>query len=369
MKISFVRGAYLNNFEGQNYDLPLLGYSSLFPIDAHVPFPIIRMASLADIQRIKLLEKPIKFLANRTIGDSQILFGLENHVSGSDIVHIADPHYYYSYQAACLKSQGKIYKLVCTWWETIPFNNESTQAKKKIKNYTMKHIDLFLTHSNKAKKCLETEGVEPKKIQVLPLGVNIERFHPQHHKSSHRFTILFVGRFVEEKGIMDVYNAFKIIIKSEKNILLNIVGRGPLEARLRRMITDGCLENSISIENKSYREMPEVYHQANVLCVPSKTTKTWEEQYGMVFLEAMASAVPIVSYSTGAIPEVVADAGLCAKEGDVNNLAALIIQIVRSKELGIKLGTIGRERAERLFNAKLTANTINELYMSLRGTM
>ena len=132
-RFALIRGAYLNNFEGQNYQFSLVGYSSLFPLDSQVPFPLVKLPSIADMQRIPFLTIPIKIIANRTLGDSQILIGLEKHIVGCDIVHTADPHYYYSYQAALLKERKKIKKVVCTWWETIPFNNESTAAKKKIK--------------------------------------------------------------------------------------------------------------------------------------------------------------------------------------------------------------------------------------------
>ena len=367
MKISFVRGAYLNNFEGQNYNLPIVGYSSLFPLDAQVPFPVVKLASIADLQRISYLEKPIKFLANRTLGDSQILFGLEKHIVDSDIVHIADPHYYYSYQAACLRSQGKVKKLVCTWWETIPFNNEGTAAKRRIKEYTMKHVDLYITYCEKAKLCLEKEGVSPKKIQVVSLGINLKQFRPLPRVKSSDFVILFVGRLVEEKGVMDLYSAFKTLIKSENNSLLRIIGSGPLEGTLRAMMLHDGLQNRIIIEKKMYTEMPEVYQQADVLCVPSKTTKTWEEQYGMVFVEAMASGLPIVSYNTGAISEVVGEAGLLTHEGDVARLETLIIRIIRERELGVKLGTIGRERAEDKFDAEQTKNKIYNLYKTLES--
>jgi len=369
MKISFIRGAYLNNFEGQNYNLPLVGYSSLFPLDRTVSFPLIRLPSLADLQRISLLNIPIKFIANRTLGDSQIMFGLEQRIGHSDIVHIADPHYYYSFQAAKLRARGKIKKLICTWWETIPFNNEGTSAKKRIKEYTMNQVDLFITYSAKAKMCLEKEGVPSKKIHMIPLGIDIAIFHPQPESKSKVFTILFVGRLVEEKGILDLYDAFKIILKSESNIVLRIIGSGPLENTLNSAIKKDGLLSKISIETMAYRDIPQAYQQAHVLCVPSKTTETWEEQYGMVFIEAMASGLPIVSYNTGAISEVVGEAGLLAQEGDVAGLATMIIRIIRERELGVKLGTIGRERAEDKFDAEKTAAKIKKVYMSLRGIL
>ena len=141
MKVAFVRGAYLNNFEGQNYNLDkktfqISGYSSLWPIDSHVPFSVIKLPSPADLQKFPLCNKPIKYIANRTLGDSQLLWRLESHIQDADIVHVADPHYFYAYQAAVLKAHGQIKKLVSTWWETIPFNNESVSAKKRIKKYT-----------------------------------------------------------------------------------------------------------------------------------------------------------------------------------------------------------------------------------------
>lgn len=365
MKISFIRGAYLNNFEGQNYDLPLTGYSSLFPLDANVPFPLVKLPSIADLQKIPFLRKPIKYIANRTLGDSQILFGLENYLRGSDIVHVADPHYYYAYQAARLKAKGAIKKLISTWWETIPFNNQSTLAKKRIKGHVMSYVDQFLCYTEMAKECLIAEGVGAEKIAVIPLGVDLTQFHPTRHKARNRKTVLYVGRLVEEKGILDLYKAFKMVARDVQRVTLRIVGTGPLENTIRKLIQKDGFQDTVIIEHKTYQEMPSVYQQTDVLCVPSKKIKTWEEQYGMVFVEAMASGIPVVSYPTGSIPAIVGNAGLLAKESNIEELSALIIRIIRTKELGKKIGTIGRERAEKLFDARKSRNNIYKLYKSL----
>jgi glycosyltransferase involved in cell wall biosynthesis len=364
MKISFIRGAYLNNFEGQNYDLPMKGYSSLFPLDSHVPFEVTKLFSLADLQRIPPFSKPIKYIANRTLGDAQILFGLERQIWGADIVHVADPHYYYSYQAAKLREKGKIKKLVCTWWETIPFNNEGTTAKKNIKKYTMRQVDQYICYTKKAKECVLAEGVNESKIVVIPLGVDLQKFRPAVH-SNKKCTILFVGRLEKEKGILDVYEAFKQLTKSEKNSLLRIVGRGPLEGKLRKMTKNDGLENYITIEQKAYSEMPMVYAQADTLCVPSKKTQTWEEQLGMVFIEAMASGLPIVSYSTGAIPEVVGEAGILLKDGDIEGLGQSFKRLTEDTQMRVKLGTMGRERAEKMFDCEKTRERIYKLYKEM----
>jgi len=282
---------------------------------------------------------------------------------------VADPHYYYSYQAAKLKARGDIKKLVSTWWETIPFNNESTSAKKKIKQFTMKYVDHFLCYSVKAKRCLVSEGVSEKSISFIPLGVDITAFHPATRKENDIFTILFVGRLVEEKGIMDLYYAFKQLIIEKKKIKLEIVGRGPRENKLRSLMQQDGLQNRVTIEHKPYQEMPDMFRHADILCVPSKKTGTWEEQYGMVFIEAMASGLPIVSYTTGAIPELVQDSGLLANNGNIPQLTKLLGQLHSDSQLRCRIGTMGRERAERLYDAKKTRERISKLYEILNSKL
>lgn len=370
MKVSFIRGSYLNNFEGQNFnfknqtDFSFNGYSSLYPIDAHVPFSVIHLPSLSDICTVPHIGNVVRFLANRTLGDSQVLFWLEKYITASDIVHTADPHYYYSYQAAQLRKRGKIKKLVSTWWETIPFNNEGTAAKKRIKKAGMENTDMFLCYTEKAKHCLIEEGVDKNRITVISLGVDIHTFKPS-ELSNEKITLLFVGRLVEEKGILDLYQSFKQIVKLDTTVRLRIIGRGPLEDTLKKSILKDGLTNTVTIEQKSYEEMPLVYQEADIFCVPSKKSGTWEEQYGMVFIEAMASGLPIVSYETGAIPEVVGDCGLYAKTDTIESLSSLIIQTIKARELRVKLGTMGRARAENMYDSQKTAASILKFYKSL----
>ena len=123
--VCFVRGKYLNNFEGQNYlfkqnEIKFTAVSSLFPLNRHFPFSVKKLPSLADFP---FFGREIKYLSNRLLGDLQILYGLENIANKFDIFHTADPHYYYSYQLAKLRKRNLIKKLIVTSWETIPFNN------------------------------------------------------------------------------------------------------------------------------------------------------------------------------------------------------------------------------------------------------
>src|SRR5258708_1315102 len=135
IRVAFVRGKYLNISEGQNFifnskdAVKLTGISSQKPLHDSLPFPTIKLTSLS----ANFEGRIPRIVANRTIGDIQNLKGLEELASRFDAFHSADPHYYYSYQLARMRAQGRIKTLISTWCETIPFNNESTYAKKRIK--------------------------------------------------------------------------------------------------------------------------------------------------------------------------------------------------------------------------------------------
>ena len=382
IKVCLVRGKYLNNFEGQNYlfeknNIQLSAVSSFFPLNRNFPFSVIKLVSPVDFP---FFGREIKYLGNRLLGDPHVLFALEELSDKFDIFHTADAHYYYSYQLAKLRQKKLIKKLIMTSWESIPFNNESVYKKKQIKYFTLKNTDHFISHTNKAKNALIKEGIDNNKISVIRLGIDLTRFKPKIDKTtrSRNFVnknnciILFVGRLVKEKGVLDLYEAFKKVksskLKVQSFILkLKIIGEGPLKNKIQSLINKDKLTNSVSLEKKEYKEMPQIYQKADIFALPAKTTKTWEEQYGMVLVEAMASGLPIVAYDTGAISEVIGDAGILVKEGDKRNLFTSIKRLIEVRKLRDKLGKMGRRRVERMFDARKTAEKIRKIYENISG--
>jgi glycosyltransferase involved in cell wall biosynthesis len=192
----------------------------------------------------------------------------------------------------------------------------------------------------------------------------LNRFKPKITKKNH-LTILFVGRLVEEKGIMDLYQAFVNVKKEFDQVKLKVVGDGLLKEQLVKLIRQDHLENDTIITSSNYQNMAKIYQSANIIVVPSKTTRTWEEQYGMVLLEAMASGLPIIAYRSGAIEEIVGNAAILVDEGKINNLTKQLILLINSQNLRIKLGKMGRRRTEREFDAQKTANRLEEIYLGL----
>jgi glycosyltransferase involved in cell wall biosynthesis len=117
-----------------------------------------------------------------------------------------------------------------------------------------------------------------------------------------------------------------------------MLGRGPWSAQL------ATLPDVIAYPAVPHAEVPAYLAAMNVLVLSSRTTPKWKEQFGHVLIEAMASGVPVIGSDSGAIPEVIAYAGLIFPEGDVAALREAIIRLRDDATLRAELGARGRAR-------------------------
>jgi len=95
--------------------------------------------------------------------------------------------------------------------------------------------------------------------------------------------------------------------------------RGKLEAYAREL---GLGPEAAELRSTvPYDEIPAVYHSASALVLGSLVTKGWEEQFGMVLVEALAAGLPVIATDTGAIPEVTAGHATLVAPGDWRGIA------------------------------------------------
>ena len=112
-------------------------------------------------------------------------------------------------------------------------------------------------------------------------------------------------------------------------------------------------------------------HIAAALCrldclvLPSRSTPVWEDQLGRVLLEAMASGVPVIGSSSGAIPEVIGDGGLVFPEGDAAALAAAVERLLTDPALRRTVAAVGLVRAETVYGQRALARRTAEFYREI----
>jgi len=319
-------------------------------------------------------------LLDQIIGVNQMLIGLRKQLRGFHIVHTADTVYYYSYQAAKIKEELG-FKLLTTQWENLPFMREWNPLQCKVKRSVLEATDHFAAVSERVRETLILEGVDPKRISVLPPGIDVERFVPRKKeaallrdlKAEHKDLIIsYVGKLNNLKGVEFLLYAF-IKLKSDPalndldgQVKLAFFGTGHKEKKLKALVERFGLWQDVTFYGSyPYDQIQNVYNTTDIFVLPSIPFFLWQEQLGMVLLESMASGCAVVSTLSGAIPEVIGEAGLLCQPGDFLDLYRKLRTLCLSRELRKELGEKARERVLTHYNAQRNAEAFAEIYENL----
>jgi glycosyltransferase involved in cell wall biosynthesis len=206
---------------------------------------------------------------------------------------------------------------------------------------------------------LQAKGFRDQPIAVIPLGVDAERFasaHPMALPTIPSPRIGFVGRLEPVKGLDVLLGAFS---RLRTPASLVIAGDGAERGR----ITPGPAVHVLPPVR--YDDMPAFLKSLDVLVLPSVTIQPLHrEQFGRVLVEAMAAGVPVIGSSSGAIPEVIGDAGLIVPERDPAALGRAIERVLDEPELREQLIQRGRQSAVTRFSWPAIASQTLDLFRS-----
>jgi len=177
------------------------------------------------------------------------------------------------------------------------------------------------------------------------------------------FLVGYVGRLLSMKGIDVLMSAFS---RFNQGLLL-IVGTGEEERNLRSLIASLGIGDRVRLVGSVPHEQVPLYMRAlDVLVLPSRTTPLWQEQLGRVLLEAMATETVVVGSSSGAIPEVIGDAGLVFQEDNVEQLSEMLTRLQEQSSLMDEMRVRGVRRVLDRFTWKRFAQDMAAFWESLR---
>jgi glycosyltransferase involved in cell wall biosynthesis len=275
-----------------------------------------------------------------------------------DIVHVEEEPDSLALTEVSLMKRFFGYKIVFFTWE----NLMRRPRIPLLEIVNLRSAEGAIAGSVEAKEVLRNKGFSSL-VSVLPqLGVDAERFSKREISSLkeqlglNAFTIGYIGRLVEEKGLMNLLEAVAAI---EAEFKLLLVGRGPLKRKLAERASQlGMSERVVFVDAVAHEEIPNYLSCLDVLVLPSLTTRAWKEQFGHILIEAMACEVPVIGSDSGAIPEVIGEAGLVFPEASVADLAGRLKQILEDASLRNSLAQKGRQRVlDNYTHAQLAAAT------------
>lgn len=176
------------------------------------------------------------------------------------------------------------------------------------------------------------------KSVLISNGVDLAKFKPQGEKFKSYLKgplVLSVGAFTKQKRLDLV---IKAVSKLEGVNLLIVGGGGNQENKLKEM-GENLLGNKFGLMQVKHGEMPKVYRSANVFVLVSEAS----EAFGIAFIEAMASGLPVVAVDDKQRREIIGNAGLFVKDPhDIDNLAHVIRGVLDKKR-----GSEPRKRSKK----------------------
>lgn len=154
--------------------------------------------------------------------------------------------------------------------------------------YTVRHSDLVVGVGPAVVERLTVLGA--KSVRLMPLGIDVELFSPASGARDPNL-VLYVGRLTEEKGLLDLFEAFALLRSSGQNLRLCVVGDGGARQEwifcARRLGLAECVDFVGWVEP---RQLPAYYRSAALCVVPSRS-----EGFGLVAAEAMACGCPLLA--------------------------------------------------------------------------
>jgi glycosyltransferase involved in cell wall biosynthesis len=228
--------------------------------------------------------------------------------------------------------------------------------------WVLRHVDYALVGTESAAAVWRSKGYSGRLAVIPQFGVDPEIFFPK-KKSGAGVCISYIGRLVHDKGVDLLLRALASL---DDGWHLEIVGGGPEEDQLRALAGELGLAEKVTFRGQvPSLEMPAHYQKVDILVIPSRTLPNWKEQFGRVIVEAMASGVAVIGSDSGAIPDVIGDAGLVFHEDDAADLRQKLRHLVNDPAARQSLAEKGRARVLESFTQQQVAEQTVAVYREM----
>jgi len=219
--------------------------------------------------------------------------------------------------------------------------------EKTVSKWIIQSSDEIIAVSNAVMKHTLSLGASSSKVKVIPNGVDLEEFKPRRElEKTGVKRIIFVGRLFPNKGIQYLVKAAQIVLAKHPCVEFIIVGRGPMEAELRKMVRRLNIEHAFKFLG-IVPSVPEVMNQCDIFVRPSLT-----EGMPLTILEAMACGLPVIASKIPGSSEVVKDGetGILVEVGNVEQLGNAIIRLLEDENYAERIRTRAYEFVKKHYS-------------------
>lgn len=217
-------------------------------------------------------------------------------------------------------------------------------------SFLLRNATLVVACSRFTRSAVLDLGVRPELTRVLYPGVDVRRFRPANRNDPVRpRTILTVSRLADRYKGHDIAIRALLFVKADcPDVCYRIAGDGPLRGYLRDLAQGMGVQTHVEfLGDVNDESLPELYRSCDLFVLLSRESPQdgGAEGFGIVFLEAAASAKPVVAGRSGGIVDAVQDGvtGVLVDPENVGAVANAMIAVLRDPPLARRLGEAGRE--------------------------
>jgi phosphatidyl-myo-inositol dimannoside synthase len=219
-------------------------------------------------------------------------------------------------------------------------------------------------------RIVEAYGIPGAKVVIVPELIDLRGWDLEHAaiigREAEPPTVLTVAHMYPRKNLPVLLRAYARLRAEGVAFQGWIVGDGPCRRDWERLRDDLSLQGQVEfLGTVSRRELADRYRRCAVFCLPSR-----QEGFGIVFLEAMAHAKPIVAARAAAVPETVADGevGILADPNDSGGFARGLAALLADRELRQRMGEAGRQRVEAYRADRVAGLFLERVQAALAGS-
>lgn len=272
---------------------------------------------------------------------------------------------------AALKKEGRFHGKLITFFRGCDISSYLYRAPQCY-HELFRQGDLFIPVCNYFKTVLIEHGCPADKIVVSYSPIDCTHFTISTRDAASNpktIKLLSVGRFVEKKGFITGIRAVAKALQEVPNLEYNLVGSGPQEQEIKKLIRELKVEKQVKIlGHRHHHEIRQLLHQAHIFLAPSMTARN-HDQEGIpdALKEAMAAGLLVISTQHSGIPEVVrhGESGLLVPEFDEHALAGAIVQACITHDCWPAYGAAARSIIEREHNAEIEYARLEDLFCNL----
>jgi len=219
------------------------------------------------------------------------------------------------------------------------------------RHFLYRRVDAWIAPTSQILRTLDP--LRPKNPAVIPNWVDVQKFGFRPHETHRPSVIGLLGQISPHKGHDDAIEAIRQLGPAYR---LLIAGRGEqsyIDALKRKA-------KGLPVEFPGFVSLPDFFSMTDILIVPS-----WEEPFGIVLLEAMASGIPLIATNRGGPLDIIRPGkdGLLVEPRKPEALAQAIRRLSEDESMRLSIIRSARERVELTYEIRNVVPRIEAWYL------